>query len=67
MKYGIIVCPKCKSPKVVNLLNKTTRCIRCGKILTLNKLQIIHKTGSEQELREYIFIINKKLDNSTRF
>ena len=65
MKYGVIVCPKCKSPKAVNLLNKTTRCIRCGKILTLNKIRIFYKTDSEQELRKYIFIINKKLNNST--
>ncbi|KYK27935.1 hypothetical protein AYK20_07720 [Thermoplasmatales archaeon SG8-52-1] len=66
MKYGIIVCPKCKRSKAVNLSNKTTKCIRCGKVLTLDKIRILYKTNSETDLQNKIYTINKKLDNSTK-
>ena len=61
MKYGIIVCPKCKRSKAVNLSNKTTKCIRCGKVLTLDKIRILYKTNSESELQNKMYIINKSL------
>jgi hypothetical protein len=61
MKYGIIVCPKCKQVKAVNLSCKTTRCIRCNKTLVIKKLRIFFKTDSESELRKEIGCINRDI------
>lgn len=58
MRYGIVVCPRCKNAKAVELCYKTTRCTRCSKLLTLDKLKIFYGTDSEQELRKAIGIIN---------
>ena len=62
MKYGVIVCPKCKKSKGVILSNKTTRCIRCGKILELDKTRIFYKTDSKDNLINYIGVLNKKVE-----
>ena len=64
MKYGIIVCPKCKKSKVVILFNKTTKCTRCGKNLNLKKIPILYKSDSGNKVREYIGILNRKLDKT---
>ena len=64
MKYGVVVCPKCRNPKAVLLSSKTSRCIRCNKVLSLNKLKIIHKTNSETELRNVIGLINADIDGA---
>ena len=60
MKFGIIVCPKCRKSKVVNLSYKTTTCFRCNKKIDLKKVKILYKSNSEQETRKAIGIINKK-------
>ena len=60
MKYGVIVCSKCKSVKGVLLSNKTTKCIRCGKNIKIDKVKIFYKTNSPEELRNYIGIVNKE-------
>ena len=62
MRFGIVVCPKCKKAKGVNLSCKTTRCIRCGKLLMLEKLRILYKTDSEQKLRQTLGLINAEMD-----
>jgi ribosomal protein L37AE/L43A len=65
MKYGVVVCPKCKNPKVVLLSFKTSKCTRCNKILDIEKLKIIHKTNSESEVRAVIGLINA--DNAGKY
>ena len=60
MKYGVIVCSKCKSVKGVLLSNKTTKCIRCGKNIKIDKVKIFYKTNLPEELRNYIGIVNKE-------
>ena len=62
MKFGVIVCSKCKKVKGVDLVSKTTKCHRCGKILTINKLKIFYKTDSQEDLQKAIGIMNAKLD-----
>ena len=62
MRFGIVVCPKCKKAKGVNLFCKTTRCIRCGKLLMLEKLKILYETDSEQKLRQILGLINAEMD-----
>ena len=62
MKYGIIVCPNCKHAKCVILSFKTTRCNRCNKVLKLEKMRILHKTDSEQKIRQSLGLVNAELD-----
>ena len=64
MKYGVVVCPKCKTPKGVALSSKTTRCIRCNKNLNLQKIKVLYKTNSELELRNVIGLINAEKDGN---
>ena len=61
MKYGVIVCPKCKKAKGINLTRKTTKCNRCNKVLIINKIKIFYKTDSEQKMRQAIGLINAKM------
>ena len=63
MKFGVIVCPKCKKVKGVDLTCKTTKCLQCGKVLTIDKLKIFYKTDSQQELQQVIGLLNAKFDD----
>jgi len=61
MKYGIIVCPNCKTAKIVDLSYKTSRCNSCNKLLKLAKLRVLYKSDSQQEIRSVIGEVNKKV------
>jgi hypothetical protein len=65
MRFGVIVCPRCKRAKGVDLSSKTTKCIRCGKSLQLSKLKILYETESQEKLRQAIGVMNAKIDNKT--
>jgi len=62
MIYGVIVCPKCKKVKGVDLSKKTTKCPRCRKILTIDKLKIFYKTTHRDKLQNAIGLMNAKFD-----
>jgi len=62
MKYGIIVCPRCRNSKVVDLFYKTTTCFRCNKKIDLNKVKILYKSNSEEEIRKAISVLNIQLN-----
>jgi hypothetical protein len=61
MKYGVIICPKCHQVKGVLLSTKTTKCIKCNKIIELKKVKIIFETNLQHELTEAIGQINKTI------
>ena len=61
MRFGIVVCPKCRKAKAADLLCKTTRCIRCGYTIYLDKVRVIYKTDSLQKLRQAIAKVNTKI------
>lgn len=63
MKFGVIVCPKCKKVKGVDLSYKTTKCPRCSKVLTIDKLKIFYKTDSQKKLQQAIGLMNAKFDD----
>ena len=65
MKYGIIVCPRCRNSKVVDLFYKTTTCFRCNKKIDLSKVKILYKSNSQAEIRDAISIINVNLNNKS--
>jgi hypothetical protein len=62
MKFGILVCPKCKKAKVVILSYKTTRCHGCGKVFKIDKIKILYRTDSEKKLKHSLGLINAKID-----
>ena len=62
MELGVIVCPRCKQVKGVDLSKKTTKCIRCNKLLTIRKLILFYKTHSQENLQEAIGLLNAQLD-----
>jgi transposase-like protein len=62
MKFGIVVCPRCKKAKVVDLFCKTTKCHRCGKVLKLEKLKILYETDSEHKVRQALGLVNAEMD-----
>jgi phage FluMu protein Com len=65
MRLGIIVCPQCKQVKGVDLSLKTTKCVGCGKILSLKKLKFFYKTDSQEKLRQAIGLLNVELDRKS--
>jgi hypothetical protein len=65
MRYGVVVCPKCKLVKGVDLSKKTSRCLRCGHTLVLSKIKIVYSTDSQEELRRAIGLLNARLDGKS--
>jgi hypothetical protein len=66
MRYGVIVCPKCKKVKAVDLNNKSTKCFFCKKQIMLNKVKILFKSNRQEEIRTAIGQINAELMNQGR-
>ena len=64
MKYGVVVCPKCRNPKAVLLSFKTSKCTRCNKVLNIDKLKVIYISNSESEVRNIIGLINADKNGS---
>jgi len=65
MRFGVIVCPHCKYVKGIELSSKTTKCVRCGKTLQLEKIIIFYETDSQEKLRQVIGLLNAKLDGDS--
>ena len=65
IKFGIIVCSKCKKAKGIDLSFKTTRCPRCGKIITIEKMKILFRTDSQKKLRDSIGLINAEIEGKS--
>ena len=61
MRFGIIVCPKCRKVKAVDLSFKTTKCIKCNKIICIDKVKILYKSNSQEQIRQMIGKINVEL------
>ena len=66
MRLGVVVCPKCKQVKGVDLSKKTSRCPRCGHLLVIPKLKIFYETDSQKQLRQAIGLLNAKLDGKSK-
>jgi len=61
MRFGVIVCPKCKHVKGVALSSKKTKCIHCGKTLQVSTLKIFYETDSKEKLRQMIGVLNAEM------
>ena len=62
MNYGVIVCPRCKQVKGIDLSNKTTKCIRCNKIITISKTKVFYECDKE-ELGFYVGLVNAEIND----
>jgi len=62
-KYAVIVCDKCKQPKITETKQKTTQCPRCGKTLQLSKTPFVYETNSISEAQQVIGQINAIKDD----
>lgn len=60
-RYGVVVCTKCKNAKGVDLISKNTRCTRCGKQLSLRKLNVYFRSDSQTEIASKVGELNAKL------
>jgi hypothetical protein len=65
MMLGVIICPQCRQVQGVNLSSKTTKCVGCGKTLSLEKLKIFYETDSQEKLRQAIGLLNSELDGKS--
>jgi len=63
MRFGIVVCPKCRKAKAVDLSCKTTKCVGCNYIIYLDKVRVVYKTDSPQKLRQVIGKTNAEMWN----
>ena len=61
MRYGVIVCPRCKRARGILLTNKTTTCSHCGKKFKTQGLKVYYKTDSVKELAAAVGGINESL------
>ena len=61
MRFGVIVCPKCRKVKAVDLSFKTTRCTKCNKFINIKKIKILYKSDSQEKIRQVIGKINAEL------
>ena len=62
MRYAVIICPHCTTPKIIEQKHKTTSCISCGKHLIIKKTKIQYKTDSIEKARQIIGQINAEQD-----
>lgn len=63
MKYAVIICPHCQTSKIIEQKHQTTRCIRCGKQLTIKKITIQYQTNSLKKAQQALGQINAEKDN----
>ena len=62
-KYAVIICNKCKQPKITETKLKTTKCTRCGKTITLSKTPFVYETNTLSEAQQVIGQINASKDD----
>lgn len=61
MKFGVVLCPRCKTAKGIRLNAKTSRCSKCGKNIDLKKAQVLYRVSSERQLSKVVMEYNKKI------
>ena len=58
------VCSNCKKAKAVDLSTKKTKCFRCNKTLSLDKLKVFYSSNSNEKIRNAIGLLNAELDGN---
>ena len=60
MKFGVVLCPRCKTARGVRLESKTATCAKCSKKMNLEKAMVLCKVNSEYEVAQAVMEYNKK-------
>lgn len=58
MRYGVVICTKCKTVQGVALRYQTAGCKRCGRRMRIKDMALFFETDSEKELAEGVGLIN---------
>jgi hypothetical protein len=65
-EYGVVVCPHCRFAKGIRLRQKTTRCVKCGKVWEIQKLRIIYVESYIRKLQEAVAAMNMKIGKNPK-
>lgn len=66
MRFGAIVCPRCKKARGIILTSKTTTCPHCSKKYRTKDLRVHYKTDSAKELAAAVGELNALLHNKLK-
>lgn len=64
MRYGVVVCPKCRTAKGVELAAARTKCPRCGKGHAVAKLKAFRETDSPNELPALVAVVQAEVSHA---
>ncbi|HEC86375.1 MAG: hypothetical protein DRN12_02780 [Thermoplasmata archaeon] len=60
--FYVVVCPNCKTPRVIEDNVKNVTCFKCGKRLSTKHLRIFFKTDDLREARMALGLLNAKIN-----
>lgn len=56
----MVFCTKCRNAKGVDLTVNKSRCTRCGKLLSMDKLKVYHRSDSQKDVAIRVGVLNAK-------
>ena len=60
--FYVIICPRCKTPRIIKDNVKTVTCFNCGKHLTPKHLNKYYQTENLEEAQRVLGILNARRD-----
>jgi hypothetical protein len=63
MRFGVVLCPSCRTAKGIVLKAKTATCPKCQRKWSLKNTNIVHKVDSESNLASVVGEYNMKLND----
>lgn len=65
--YSVIICSRCRRPKIADTLNKTTTCPHCGKVLQIRKMNLHGSADSPDDLIPILTSLNRNRTTIRQF
>ncbi len=62
MNFSVIVCPRCRTAKIISSDVKTTTCFVCGKRLRVDKLRRFYEGDKLEEAQRILGLLNARRD-----
>lgn len=60
-RYGVVVCPRCRHAKGVDLTTATTTCGRCESRLKVPELRVFYHTGDPNHLSQAVGVVEAQV------
>ncbi len=60
-RYGVVVCPKCRHARGLELQSEATLCGRCGKRSPTRSLQILYRAKDSEELQAAVGAVEARV------